>query len=383
MRAPPPGLVVVLAAGIALRVALIPITRGQDFQVWDLASTATLQGTDIYAEHPDYPGGSYAYFPLFLYLELPFQWLAQHTGISFTVLGKIPIIAGDIACALVLAAELRDRTNSDRAMVLGTALFFLNPLVLYNGAYYGRFDTIACALLLLAVRVLRNEKQGAGLWYGLAVAAKTFPGFVLPGILHNAKGRRLGILVALVAVLVVLSAPYLPSWRAMLSDIVFYDASKSPAGLSWQTLLIGTTSIENLRLVSHVLLAVYVVGAVLLTCVVDLDMYILATLVLFLVCSKVVLEQYLVWPMPWLVLALWTAPRIRVATSTFFVGITVVGMVANPHIQPWGRTPALINAGLAVAGVLYIALVILDARRRDRERGCAPSLRNSSDHCVE
>ena len=320
---------------------------------------------------------------MFVYLELPFQWLAQHTGISFTVLGKIPIIAGDIACALVLAAELRDRSKSDRAMVLGTALFFLNPLVLYNGAYYGRFDTIACALLLLAVRVLRNGKQGAGLWYGLAVAAKTFPGFVLPGILHNAKGRRLGILVALVAVLVVLSAPYLPSWRAMLSDIVFYDASKSPAGLSWQTLLIGTTSIENLPLVSHVLLAVYVVGAVLLTCVVDLDMYILATLVLFLVCSKVVLEQYLVWPMPWLVLALWTAPRIRVATSTFFVGITVVGMVANPHIQPWGRTPALINAGLAVAGVIYIALVILDARRSDRDRTCSPSLRNSSDYCVE
>ena len=374
MRAPPAGLVVVLAAGIALRVALIPITRGQDFQVWDLASTATLQGTDIYAEHPDYPGGPYAYFPLFLYLELPFQWLAQHTGISFTVLGKIPIIAGDIACALVLAAELRDRTSNVRAVVLGTALFFLNPLVLYNGAYYGRFDTIACALLLLAVRVLRNEKRGAGLWYGLAVAAKTFPGFVLPGILHIAKGRRLGILVALVAVLMVLSAPYLPSWRAMLSDIVFYDASKSPAGLSWQTLLIGTTSIENLRLVSYVLLAVYVVGAVLLTCVVDLDMYILATLVLFLVCSKVVLEQYLVWPMPWLVLALWTAPRIRVATSTFFVGITVVGMVANPHIQPWGRTPALIDAGLAVACVIYIALVILDARRTESAlvlRACA------------
>ena len=204
-------LVLVLAAGIAIRVALVPITRGQDFDVWDLASTATLQGIDIYAHHPAYPGGPYAYFPLFLYLELPFQWLAQHTGISFTVLGKVPILAGDVACALVLAGELRDRTASNRAVLLGTSLFFLNPLVLYNGAFYGRFDTVALALLLFAVRLLRKSKRSAGLWYGLAVAAKTFPVFVLPGIVRAARGRRMWLAITSMGVLLVLSAPYIPS----------------------------------------------------------------------------------------------------------------------------------------------------------------------------
>ena len=86
-RAASARLVLLLAAGIAVRIALVPITRGQDFDVWDLASTATLQGSDIYTHHPAYPGGPYAYFPLFLYLELPLQFLAAHTGISFTVLG--------------------------------------------------------------------------------------------------------------------------------------------------------------------------------------------------------------------------------------------------------------------------------------------------------
>ena len=358
-------LVLVLAAGIAVRVALVPITRGQDFDVWDLASTATLQGIDIYAHHPAYPGGPYAYFPLFLYLELPFQWLAEHTGISFTVLGKVPILAGDIACALVLAGELRDRTASNRAVLLGTSLFFLNPLVLYNGAFYGRFDTVALALLLFAVRLLRKRKRSAGLWYGLAVAAKTFPVFVLPGIVRDARGRRIWLATTLMGVLLVLSAPYIPSWRAMVSDIVVYDAVKAPGALSWQTLFIGTTSIEKLRLVSYVLLALYLIGAVLLARVLDLDLYILATLVLFLVCCKVLLEQYLVWPMPWLVLVLWTAPRIRAATIAFFVAVTVVGMVANPHVQPWGRSPALIVAGFAVLCVIYLVTVVVDGRRRD------------------
>ena len=364
-RAASARLVLVLAAGIAVRVALVPITRGQDFDVWDLASTATLQGIDIYAHHPAYPGGPYAYFPLFLYLELPLQWLAEHTGISFTVLGKVPILAGDVACALVLAGELRDRTASNRAVLVGTSLFFLNPLVLYNGAFYGRFDTVALALLLFAVRLLRKRKRSAGLWYGLAVAAKTFPVFVLPGIVRDARGRRLWLVITLMTVLLVLSVPYIPSWRAMLSDIVVYDAVKAPGALSWQTLFIGTTSIEKLRLVSYVLLALYLIGAVLLARVLDLDLYILATLVLFLVCCKVLLEQYLVWPMPWLVLVLWTAPRIRAATIAFFVAVTVVGMVANPHVQPWGRSPALIDAGFAVVCVIYLVTVVVDGRRRD------------------
>ena len=358
-------LVLVLAVGIAVRVALIPITRGQDFEVWDLASTATLQGIDIYAHHPAYPGGPYAYLPLFLYLELPFQWLAEHTGISFTVLGKVPVLAGDIACALVLAAELRDRTGNNRAVVLGTSLFFLNPLVLYNGAFYGRFDTVAVALLLFAVRLLRRRKRSAGLWYGLAVAAKTFPVFVLPGIVREARGRRIWLAITLTGVLLVVSAPYLSSWRAMMSDIVVYDAVKAPGALSWQTLFIGSTSIEKVRLVGYVLLALYLIGAVLLARALDLDVYILATLVLFLVCSKVLLEQYLVWPMPWLVLVLWTAPRIRAATIAFFGAVTVVGMVANPHIQPWGRSPALIVAGFAVLCVIYLVVLVVDGRRRD------------------
>ena len=65
--------------GLIARAVLIPITHGQDFVVWDLASTATLHGVNIYAHHPAYPGGPFAYFPVFLYLELPFQWLVACT----------------------------------------------------------------------------------------------------------------------------------------------------------------------------------------------------------------------------------------------------------------------------------------------------------------
>ncbi len=96
-----------LAAGLVVRAILVPITHGPDFAVWDLASRATLDGVNVYAHHPAYTGGPYTYLPLFLYIELPFQWIAMHTGVPFTILGKLPIVAADLAATLLIAVELR------------------------------------------------------------------------------------------------------------------------------------------------------------------------------------------------------------------------------------------------------------------------------------
>src|SRR5690242_7699923 len=74
----------VLALGLLIRAILLPLARGHDFIARDLDTRATLDGFNIYVYHlPHYPGGPYAYFPLFLYLDVPFQWLALHTGLPF------------------------------------------------------------------------------------------------------------------------------------------------------------------------------------------------------------------------------------------------------------------------------------------------------------
>jgi Gpi18-like mannosyltransferase len=211
-------LVAVFVVGLVVRAILIPITHGQDFVVWDKASAATLDGVNIYAHHPHYPAGPYSYFPFFVYLELPFQWFAQCTGIPFTVLGKLPIAVGDIVTAWVLAAELNDRGHPPRVVAAGTALFFLNPLVLDNSALYGRFDSLGCALLLLALRGIRRRGGVSGrdaVCFAFAVAAKTFPGFAVLGFLRAGRNARRRVLLALVAVLGALSLPYLGSFGGL------------------------------------------------------------------------------------------------------------------------------------------------------------------------
>ena len=100
-------LAAVLLVGLVVRAVLVPITHGPDFVVWDLASRATLDGINVYAHHPAYSGGPYTYFPLFLYLELPMQWLAIHTGAPFTIMGKLPIVGADLLATVLVVREVR------------------------------------------------------------------------------------------------------------------------------------------------------------------------------------------------------------------------------------------------------------------------------------
>jgi hypothetical protein len=364
-----PRLAAVLVAGLVLRVVLIPITHGQDFVVWNRASAATLHGVNVYAHHPRYPGGPFAYFPVFLYIELPFQWLAQHTALSFVVLGKLPMVAADIACAALIAGECRRRGATELAVAVGAALYFLNPLVLYNSAYYGRFDSLGLALLLAAYRAAavacdgdRDGPWAGAIWYALAVAAKTFPVFVLPWCLRwNPRGRWRLIAVTIVVV-VVACLPYVTSLHPLLTDVVSYDVTKTARGLSWQYLLNSPLGRGPTKLVSYCVLIAFAAGAARLSRVRDSARCTALTFILFILCSKVVLEQYLTWPMPWLaVLTVLAVGRARVTHGAMLAVLTLIGAVDNESWHPFGRSSLPLVVLLTASSIAYL---VVESRRR-------------------
>jgi hypothetical protein len=371
------GLGAVLVLGVLARAILIPITHGQDFVVWNLASAASLHAINVYAHHPHYPGGPFAYFPLFLYVEMPFQWLAQHTPIPFTVLGKLPIAAADLACTLLIADLLRRRGFSDRVIAIGAALFALNPLVLYNSAYYGRFDTLGCALLLTALRVFerRGAERSTAAWVALAAAAKTFPLFVLPGMLRHAAGKKWSMVGVVLGGVALICAPYLATPRALYRDVVQHDVTKPPQALSWQYVLLRWMSLDRAKQVSYLLLIGFALIAVALARMNDLDAYVAITLVTFLLCGKLVLEQYLIWPMPWLILLLWGRPRPQAAAAAILLtAFSIAGTIDNETVHPFGRSALVISLPLA-ALCLAFAIVSVIA---DRAGPAARSVRSPS-----
>lgn len=371
-------LATVLGVGLVVRAVLLPLGHGEDFVVWDRASAALLRGSNFYAHHPGFPHGPYAYFPLFIYLDAPFRWLATHTGASFVVLGKLPIVAADVACALLLAALLDRHGRSPRIAAAGAALYFVNPLVLYNSAFYGRFDSLGCALLLVALTAVdvlpragadaragdvRARTWVAALWFGLAVAAKTFPGFVAFGVLRRSPDRW-RLLLGTAAVLVVVSAPFLGTPFPFVHDLALRDVGKVPSGLSWQYLLLKPLGTVGSTIFSVVLLGVFVAAAALLAQrVQDLWWYTALTLTLFMLCSKLVLEQYLTWPMPWLILLGLTVPG-RAGRSCLLTvaGFTAVGLVENEHWHPLGRPSLVVNAIFVVVAVRFLVVGIRAAR---------------------
>ncbi len=352
-------LLAVLIVGLVARAILVPITHGPDFVVWDLASRATLDGVNVYAHHPAYTGGPYTYFPLFLYLEVPMQWLTVHTGVSFTIMGKLPIVGADLLATLLIVRELRRRGHRGGAQALAASLFFLNPLVLYNGAFYGRFDSVCVALFLVAFSAYRTGRPATwrcALAYAFAVAAKTFPIFVLPWLLRRDRATAVRVLIACAGVILALSAPYLlTSPQAFVHDLL-YSADKLPGGLSWQVVFHGLPTSEQLY-IGDALLGGFLVATIALVLVEDFAICSVATMLLFIVFSKQVIEQYLIWPLPLLALLVIDG---RSRTALFLLAtLTTAGMVVNAHYHPFGQQPAAINvvlAGLVLAGVARLLL---------------------------
>jgi hypothetical protein len=341
-------LAAVLLVGLVVRAVLVPITHGPDFVVWDLASRATLDGINVYAHHPAYSGGPYTYFPLFLYLELPMQWLAIHTGAPFTIMGKLPIVGADLLATVLIAKEVRRRGHGRDKEALAAALFFLNPLVLYNGAFYGRFDSVCVALFMVAFSTYRTSRPATwrfAIAYAFAVAAKTFPIFVLPWLLARGRITAFRVLIACCGIIFALSVPYLiGSPQAFVRDLL-YSADKLPGGLSWQVILHGLPSAVQVD-IGNALLGAFVVVAIALVLVDDLAVCSAAAMLLFLVFSKQVIEQYLIWPMPLLAL-LGAGTRSRTPVALLCT-LTIAGMLVNAHFHPFGVQPAAINVVLAV-----------------------------------
>lgn len=364
-----PYTALVLLLGVLLRAVLTPLTHGQDFVVWDLASRGTLAGINIYAHHPHYPGGPYAYTPLFMYLELPMQWAAMHIGWSFTVLGKLPIIAGDILTAVMIAIYFARRGAGDGTGALATALYFLNPLVLYNGAFYGRFDTVCVGLFMLALYMYESSQERAWRFpvvYGLAVAAKIFPGFILPWLWRHAPVRRPYMLAGLVAVVGGISLPYLlTSPASFFADVVLYDGRKLPGNLSWQIIFIDILHLpsQTVRLISYALLALFVIALFLYTRL-DLYTYCAVAILLFCTLSKVLIEQYFLWSMPFLIIA--AVGRRSWASWGVLSLLSTTGMLINPYIHPlpWGPSSQHGQRILAINLLLGLCMAAYVLTRR-------------------
>ncbi|MFH0981635.1 MAG: NPCBM/NEW2 domain-containing protein [Planctomycetota bacterium] len=77
---------------------------------------------------------------------------------------RLPACLADLGVAVLLYLEVR-RLMGTRAGVLAATLYYLNPVALYNSAYWGQVDSIHSGLVLCALIALNRQRP---LWAGAA-----------------------------------------------------------------------------------------------------------------------------------------------------------------------------------------------------------------------
>ena len=221
--------------GTVLRVVLAFTTDGQPYDISVLRGLRDVLDSaprHVY-ETPIGPGEGIAwpYPPGFF----PFAYLASvaadATGLAYTSLLRLPSIAADAGIALILWHVRRS--------VAAVALVALGPAFLVISGYHGQIDNLAILPAVAAVAYwdrwpVDRRALYAGLLIGAGCAIKTTPIFMVLALVPSVRSwREAGTLAgAAVAVPLLALAPYLATSAGDVVDALRYRGFPGTSGLS-------------------------------------------------------------------------------------------------------------------------------------------------------
>lgn len=78
-------------------------------------------------------------------------------GEQLTLLLRVPSLIADIFITIFIYRSIQSFGNKNRAL-FGSALFYLNPVVIYNGALWGQLDSVNNIFAIIAVYFLLKKK---------------------------------------------------------------------------------------------------------------------------------------------------------------------------------------------------------------------------------
>ncbi len=171
-------LLAALALAVRLAAAVIFDAETGDIPGYRTMANVVLAGDNIYHHRVLFP-----YTPLTLPLPALSLLLAQASGLSFAVAIKLWPIAADVALTLLVAAAVARRTGRPAAARAAGLAYALNPVAILTSAFHGNQTTLAVAFAVAAyVATLRGPAGSrlAAVLLGLGIAARSFPVLLLP-----------------------------------------------------------------------------------------------------------------------------------------------------------------------------------------------------------
>lgn len=346
IAAQPRPLLIVAALALLVRLVpmlLLPVGAAYDIESFRLVGEALLTGQDVYASATS---GRHPYLPLQMYWIGAALWAAQHTAVPFVLWIKLPAVLADVAITAVLFRTAQRWGRMGETAVLLALVYALNPLPLLISAYHGQFDALTVLLLLLAWYAWHFGRRlgWSAVALALAVLSKTWPIVFLPIVLLRLPDwrRRLGFTGVVLAIPLLSVAVYLLLFTAdaqpMLRRVLTHTGVAGFWGHSALLAAGGTaTAVPYAALLAvrrWLLLLAGALGLWLTRRQSALDA--LLTLVLLeLVVTVGIGIQWLVWPLPFAVLAGEVTWLRRYSLACL---VLLLAQLYGLHLYPWAYT---------------------------------------------
>ena len=197
--------IVVLIVGLALRFGMATMfSYDYDVHHWGIVMANMASGNDLYGLSGyfytpvwGYILGSMELFQQFvlgvadwgcrvtdaLVLETyPHSWISAYvTTLAFALSVKGPLFLADVVVMYLVYRCVMDLTGDRRKAEIGSALWFLCPLVIASPAVQGMFDNISAMIVLLTLMLaMRRMYFLGGCMIVLAALLKLFPAALVP-----------------------------------------------------------------------------------------------------------------------------------------------------------------------------------------------------------
>ena len=230
----------VLLAGLALRVILLLLTDGNG-DIENLARVGAL-----FQDHPlglytrqqgaapiwPYPPG---YAPVVVLVERA----ASVTGLDFSRLVRLPVIAADLGIAWLVAAEFARQGRSSSESIIAAACIALSPVFVAVAGVHGQIDSVMMLFAVAGVVAWRwlpgpYDVVLAGVFFGIAISIKTVVAVIVIAFAFAARTLRRTALFVVSACIVPLIAllPYVLISETTVRNAMSYRGIPGVGGLS-------------------------------------------------------------------------------------------------------------------------------------------------------
>jgi hypothetical protein len=327
-------LILLLMVSLFIQLIILPAYRSSDIKNWTVWTENLIHKKDfdftlldadythMGSGYMNKPPGAHLY-PLAV-LRLLFGF--NHIYLNYLV--KMPAVFGHLLLGYVIWSILDEKTRNKKITVLGTALYLFNPGAIIQAAYLGKSDSLFIALLLFALRSIKGA--GFPLYYGLSVVCKQSSLFLLPWLLIQKRMFRQVFTAG--AIVVLLCLPFLVYNPLLFIDrLITTHIDKSPKHLSW-IMVLPQYGINVKQL--DALIWFYILFLMIIAYAVKADAYTMGGIVfsLFIVFSKVVHEQYVLWGLPFLLLVFLLNDRTPALLAYLVSSFTCATMYETYHL---------------------------------------------------